>query len=70
MIKIIEPGTKTMAECNSCGCKFSYEKEDIQSRPYKVPDGFVPSITKLPIFFESYVTCPQCGKTMTVKSQK
>lgn len=70
MIKIIEPGTKTVAEYNSCGCKFSYEKEDIQSRPYKVPDGFVPSITKLPIFFESYVTCPQCGKTMTVKSQK
>lgn len=70
MIKIIEPGTKTVAECNSCGCKFSYEKEDIQSRPYKVPDGFVPSITKLPIFFESYVTCPQRGKTMTVKSQK
>lgn len=70
MIKIIEPGTKTVAECNSCGCKFSYEKEDIQSRPYKVPDGFVPSITKLPIFFESYVTCPQCDKTMTVKSQK
>lgn len=70
MIKIIEPGTKTVAECNSCGCKFSYEKEDIQSRPYKVPDGFLPSITKLPIFFESYVTCPQCGKTMTVKSQK
>lgn len=70
MIKIIEPGTKTVAECNSCGCKFSYEKEDIQSRPYKVPDGTNPSITKLPIFFESYVTCPKCGKTMTVKSQK
>lgn len=70
MIKIIEPGTKTVAECNSCGCKFSYEKEDIQIRPYKVPDGFVQSITKLPIFFESYVTCPQCGKTMTAKSQK
>lgn len=70
MIKIIEPGTRTVAECCHCGCKFSYEKEDIHSRPYKVPDGFVPSITKLPIFFESYVTCPQCGKTMTVKSQK
>lgn len=70
MIKIIEPGTKTVAECNSCGCKFSYEREDVQCRPYKVPDEFVPAITKLPIFFESYVTCPQCGKTMTVKSQK
>lgn len=70
MIKIIEPGTKTVAECNSCGCKFSYEREDVQCRPYKVPDGFVPDITKLPIFLESYVTCPQCGKTMAVKSQK
>lgn len=70
MIKIIEPGTKTVTECYHCGCKFSYEREDVQCRPYKVPDGFVPSITKLPIFFESYVTCPQCGKTMTVKSQK
>lgn len=70
MIKIIEPGTRTVAECYHCGCKFSYDREDVQCRPYKVPDGFVPAITKLPIFLESYVTCPQCGKTMTVKSQK
>lgn len=70
MIKIIEPGTKTVAECNSCGCKFSYEKEDIQSRPHKTPDGLVPAITKLPIFLESYVTCPQCGKTLIVMSIK
>lgn len=51
MIKIIEPGTKTVAECNSCGCKFSYEKEDIQSRPHKTPDGCAPSITKFPKLF-------------------
>ena len=70
MIKIIEPGTRTVAECNSCGCKFSYEKEDIKSRPYKIVDGCVPSITKLPIFFESYVECPQCGKALTVVSVK
>lgn len=73
MSKIIEFGSRTIYDCENCGCRFSDReniKEDIQSRPYKVPDGFVPSITKLPIFFESYVTCPQCGKTMTVKSQK
>lgn len=70
MIKIIEPGTRTVAECCHCGCKFSYEKEDIQSRPYKVADGNVPDITRLPIFFESYVTCPQCGKDLTVISIK
>ena len=70
MIKIIEPGTKTVTKCQYCGCKFSYEEEDIQSRPYKVADGVVPGITKLPIFFESYVICPQCGKTLTVTSIK
>jgi hypothetical protein len=67
MIKIIEPGTKTVAECNSCGCKFSYEKEDIQSRPHKTHDRCAPSITKL---FEYYVLCPQCGKDLTVISIK
>ena len=70
MIKIIEPGTRTVTECHNCGCKFSYEREDIQSRPYKVVDGVVRGITKLPIFFESYVTCPQCGKPLTVMSIK
>lgn len=70
MIKIIEHGTRTVAECCHCGCKFSYEKEDIQSRQYKVADGVIPGITKLPIFFESYVICPQCGKTLTVMSIK
>lgn len=70
MIKIIEPGTKTVAECNSCGCKFSYGKEDIQSRPHKTPDRCAPSITKLPKLFEYYVLCPQCGKDLTVISIK
>ena len=70
MIKIIEPGTKTVAECYHCGCKFSYEKEDIQSRQYKSPDGLVPGITRLPVFLESYITCPQCGKTVTIKAQR
>ena len=28
MIKIIEPGTIT--KCTECGCKFSYENEDIE----------------------------------------
>lgn len=70
MIKIIEPGTRTVAECCHCGCKFSYEKEDIQSRPHETPDVLTQVITRLPIFFESYVTCPQCGKDLTVMSIK
>lgn len=30
MIKIIEPGTRTVTECTECGCKLSYENEDIE----------------------------------------
>ena len=52
MIKIIEPGTKTVAECNSCGCKFSYEKEDIKHGYYKLPD-----VKHSPVFLDSYVEC-------------
>lgn len=70
MIKIIEPGTRTVAECCHCGCKFSYEKEDIQSRPYKVIDTVAHGVVKPPIFLESYVTCPQCGKALIVMSIK
>ena len=30
MIKIIKPGTRTVTSCEYCGCKFSYEEEDIK----------------------------------------
>lgn len=70
MIKIIEPGTRTVAECYHCGCKFSYEREDIQSRPYKVIDNVSRGVVKLPIFLETYVPCPQCGKAVVIKAQK
>lgn len=31
MIEIIEHGTKQVTKCKVCGCKFSYEAEDITS---------------------------------------
>lgn len=70
MSKIIEFGSRTIYDCENCGCRFSYEKEDIQSRPHKTPDGCAPSITKLPKLLEYYVLCPQCGKDLTVISIK
>ena len=30
MIKIIEAGTKHINVCLFCGCKYSYEKEDVK----------------------------------------
>lgn len=30
MIKVIERGTKTIGECENCGCRFSYDEKDIK----------------------------------------
>ena len=30
MVKVIERGTKTIGECENCGCKFSYDEKDIK----------------------------------------
>ena len=30
MINVIKLGTKTICECENCGCRFSYEKKDIE----------------------------------------
>lgn len=61
MIKIIEPGTKKIAICNDCGCKFSYEKEDVQTTPFD-PLGLVEQ--------EEFVICPQCHKRYTVRTMR
>lgn len=51
MIEIITPGTKKIVICQGCGCKFSFEKEDVRERDidnYKA--------------YEEYIICPQCQK--------
>lgn len=62
MIKIIEPGTKKITNCENCGCKFSYEKEDIKHVQYKLPE-----VKHSPAFFDYYVECPQCHKSVILK---
>lgn len=37
MIEIIKPGTKEKISCKSCGCLFSYEKEDIEIKYITCP---------------------------------
>ena len=61
MIKIIEPGTRTVTSCEYCGCKFSYEQEDIKHSQYKLPE-----VKHSPVFSDSYVECPQCHKSITL----
>ena len=59
MIKIIEPGTRTITECSECGCKFSYENEDIEK------DGLWAN--NLVFIGKIFVVCPQCGKEIVLK---
>lgn len=62
MIKIIEPGTKTIGECENCGCKFSYENEDIEK------DGLWAN--NLVFIGKIFVVCPQCGKEIILKTTR
>lgn len=60
MIKIIEYGTKTVAVCDECGCKFSYENEDTVTREYTGPlRGY-----------KKVVICPQCHKEKIVEQTR
>ena len=62
MIKIIEPGTRTIIKCAECGCKFSYENEDIEVRGLYSWDALQTR--------ESYIVCPQCGKGIVLKTTR
>lgn len=62
MIKIIEPGTRTVTSCEYCGCRFSYENEDIKV------SGLC-SIEQLQTR-KSYIECPQCGKEIVLTTTR
>lgn len=55
MIEIIKEGTKKIATCESCGCIFSYENEDIET--YDDIEYALGSKYK-------YVVCPQCDQRL------
>ena len=62
MIKIIEHGTRTVTECAECGCKFSYEKEDIEVSGLYSMDQLQTR--------KSYIVCPQCHKSITLTATR
>ena len=62
MIKIIEPGTRTVTICEYCGCKFSYEKEDIKVSGLYSMDQLQTG--------KSYIECPQCHKSITLTATR
>ena len=56
MIKLIEYGTKQVRICSTCGCKFSFEKEDIQEERM---DGYNQ--------YNEFVRCPQCHENVILQ---
>ena len=62
MIKIIEPGTRRITECAECGCKFSYDNEDIEN------DGLLTN--NLVFLGKTWVVCPQCHKSITLTATR
>ena len=62
MIKIIKPGTITVTSCEYCGCKLSYEKEDIKVSGLYSMDQLQTR--------KSYIECPQCHKSITLTATR
>lgn len=53
MIEVIKYGTKKVVDCCKCGCRFSYEEEDIRVDIPPDEDRY-------------YVICPQCENEISV----
>lgn len=60
MIEIIERGTKQIQKCKACGCKFSFEKEDIERA----------KCHEFRNFSYDYVICPQCKEKIELGGKK
>ena len=65
MIRIIRPGTRKKTECDTCGCEFTYEKEDVKEAS---PDPF--RMVRQKEIQKEIVQCPQCGREIVIKQTK
>lgn len=67
MIEIIKRGTKHIAVCTECGCKFSYEDEDVINENRNECACDIYNMSKAYI---AYINCPQCDKKVIIKQSK
>ena len=73
MVKIIERGTRRkrgtrrIQICDNCGCKFSFEAEDIVT---KTDEGYGSRLYREygSRLYREYVTCPQCNNEVVLVS--
>lgn len=62
MSKVVELGSRTIYDCENCGCRFSYEKEDIKVSGLYSMDQLQTR--------KSYIECPQCHKSITLTATR
>lgn len=65
MRKIIKRGTKEIVTCNTCGCRFSYEEEDV----IKPDDTQIWPQMNVSLIGDNKggsVICPQCSAKIRV----
>lgn len=62
MIEVIRYGTKKVIDCAKCGCRFSYDDEDIRldADPQETLQHYYNPKDKC------YVICPQCENEIDV----
>ena len=65
MIEIIKLGTKKTCTCNECGCYFSYEDEDVETR-YTSSNVFG-VVANLPT---NVIKCLQCDTEIILSQTK
>ena len=58
MIKIIKEGTRNTVQCETCGCLFCYDAEDIEW------EEVVSKTTR------RWVVCPQCNEEVTLEQSR
>ena len=59
MITILKSGTIKVIDCPICGCKFSYEKDDVINEDTDLYKGW-----------KEYVTCPQCKAQVILRQTR
>lgn len=64
MKQIIKPGTKQIKTCENCGCKFSFEQEDIVKTTAFAGHGVCEAACK------EAVMCPQCDYEIILKQTR
>ncbi len=65
---IIKRGTKQTMTCEKCGCYFSYDEEDIETKSEY--DKYDPLANFYSMDHPKYIECPQCCSEIYIQQSE